>query len=254
MKIFNWFQSKKNGKQGTNQKKSVTVTNHMLHQPCREEFNDWPTELLAIGTFGNKSFNKDVGNLNHQPSCPDHLEKLTPEEVGQLQKELKLLLCDSTSPDPAKGSTKDLEKFFDCLQRLEVDKENNLKQSNSIVCGKRQEVQLENTNSGISKKTLSYLLEKAFSCRGRFTVPSPPLLRDPISQSKLEKLRLEKILRAIIHKKIFPQASSPRAAMKKKYLDNGNIVETDGEDEAFETVKHKNKWDNSDSDFIVLEI
>lgn len=162
----------------------------MLHQPIREEFSDWPIELLAIGTFGNNSLNKDVGNLNHQPY---HLEELTPEEVGELQKELKLLLCDSTSPDPAKGSTKDLEKFFDCLQSLEDDKENHLKQSNSIVCGKKQEVQLENTNSGISTKTLSYLLEKAFACRGRFTVPSPPLLRDPISQSKFEKLRLEKV-------------------------------------------------------------
>ncbi|XP_009801637.1 protein NEGATIVE GRAVITROPIC RESPONSE OF ROOTS isoform X2 [Nicotiana tabacum] len=253
MKIFNWFQSKNNGKKRIHKQKSVTVTNHTLHQPCREEFNDWPIELLAIGTFGNNSLNKDFGNLNHQPSCPDHLEKLTPEEVGQLQKELKLLLCDSTSPDSAKGSTKDLVKFFDCLQRLEDDKENHLKQRNSIVCGKKQEVQLENTNSGISKKTLSFLLEKAFACRGRFTVPSPPLLRDPISQSKFEKLRLEKILRAIIHKKIFPQASSPRA-VKKKYLDNGKIVETDSEDEAFETVKDGNKWDNSDSDFIVLEI
>nr|XP_016444856.1 PREDICTED: uncharacterized protein LOC107770107 isoform X1 [Nicotiana tabacum] len=190
MKIFNWFQSKKNGKQGTNKQKAVRVTNHMLHQPIREEFSDWPIELLAIGTFGNNSLNKDVGNLNHQPY---HLEELTPEEVGELQKELKLLLCDSTSPDPAKGSTKDLEKFFDCLQSLEDDKENHLKQSNSIVCGKKQEVQLENTNSGISTKTLSYLLEKAFACRGRFTVPSPPLLRDPISQSKFEKLRLEKV-------------------------------------------------------------
>lgn len=36
--------------------------------------------------------------------------------------------------------------------------------------------------------------------------------------------------------------------MKKKYLDNGNILEIDSEDEAFETVKDRNKWDNSDSD------
>ncbi|KAK4373106.1 hypothetical protein RND71_008490 [Anisodus tanguticus] len=262
MKIFNWFQSKINGKQGTNKQNSVTLTNRMLHQPCKEEFSDWPIELLAIGTFGNNNSLKDPGNLNHQPSQPDHLEELTPEKVGELHKEFKLLLCEqipTTSPDSAKGSMKDIEKFFDSLQNLEDDrkcsgnKENHLKQSYSVACGKGQEVQLENTSSGnIGKKSVSYFLKTAFLYRGGFTAPPPPLLRHPISRSKFEKLRLEKILRAILQKKIVPQASSPRATVKKKFLDKGNVVETDSEDEAFQT--DRNKWDKSDSEFIVLEI
>ncbi|XP_059318427.1 protein NEGATIVE GRAVITROPIC RESPONSE OF ROOTS-like [Lycium ferocissimum] len=230
----------------------------MLHQPCKEEFSDWPIELLAIGTFGNNQSLKDPGKLNHQSSHSDHLEELTPEEVGELHKEFKLLLCEqipSTSPDLSKGSTKDLEKFFDCLQNLEDDrkgsgnKESHLKHSYSVACGKGQEAQLENTTSGIiGKKSASYFLKKAFLYRGGLTAPPPPLLRDPISQSKFEKLRLEKILRAILHKKIVPQASSTRATMKKKYLDKRNVLETDGEDEEFESVKDRNKWDNSDSE------
>ncbi|MCD7450873.1 hypothetical protein HAX54_008847 [Datura stramonium] len=229
----------------------------MLHQSCKEEFSDWPNELLAIGTFGSL---KDCGNLN-QPTCrPD--QSLTAEEVGQLHKELKHLFPEeSTTPLSAKlGSKKDLEKFFDCLQNLVGDdhkvienKESIFKRGSSLVRGRAQEesVQLENTNSAISKKSLSYLLKKILFCSAGFTPPPPLPLRDPVlPQSKFEKSRMEKILRAILHKKIYPQAASPRATTtRKRYLDNGCVIESDSEDETFETVRDNgSKWDKSDSD------
>ncbi|XP_059282572.1 protein DEEPER ROOTING 1-like [Lycium ferocissimum] len=265
MKIFNWIQSKINGKQSTYKSNPVAITHHMLHQPCKEEFSDWPNELLAIGTFGNL---KDSSNLN-QPTCrPDHQpdQSLTPEEVGQLHKELKHLFQEESTPLSANGSKKDLEKFFNCLQNLVEDdqqvlenKESNFKRSNSLVRGRGQEsAQLENTNNGISKKSLSYLLKKTFFCSSGFTPPPPHPLRDPVlpQSSKFEKSRMEKILRAILQKKIYPQATSPRGTTtRKRYLDNRGVIESDSEDEAFETVKNNgSKWDKSDSDFIVLEI
>ncbi|KAJ8568962.1 hypothetical protein K7X08_032699 [Anisodus acutangulus] len=262
MKIFNWIQSKINGKQSTNKSNPVTVT----------QFSDWPNELLAIGTFGSL---KDSANLN-QPTCrPDHQpdqSSLTPEEVGQLHKELKHLFPEET-PLSAKGSKKDLEKFFDCLQNLLDDdhkanssdqqvlenKESIFKRSNSLVRGRGQEsAQLEDTNSGISKKSLSYLIKKTLFCSAGLAPPPPQYtLRDPVlPQSKFEKSRMEKILRAILHKKIYRQATSQRGTTtRKRYLDNRCVIESDTEDEAFETLKDNgSKWDKSDSDFIVLEI
>ncbi|KAJ8543359.1 hypothetical protein K7X08_005882 [Anisodus acutangulus] len=270
MKIFNWIQNKISGKQSTNKSNPVAVTHHMLHQSCKEEFNDWPNELLAIGTFGCL---KDSANLN-QPTCrPDH-QSLTPEEVGQLHKELKHLFPEESTPLSAKlGSKKDLEKFFDCFQNLVDDdhkaissdqhvletKESIFKRSNSLVRGRGQEsAQLENTNSGISKQSLSYLIKKTLFCSAGFTTPPPQYpLRDPVlPQSKFEKSRMEKILRALLHKKIYPQATSPTGTTtRNRYLDNRCVIESDSEDEAFETLKGEgSKWDKSDSDFIVLEI
>lgn len=255
MKIFNWIQSKINGKQSTYKSNPVGVTHHMLHQSCNEEFSDWPNELLAIGTFGSL---KDGGKLKQQD------QSLTAEEVGQLHKELKHLFPDEeSSPLSAKlGSKKDLDKFFGCLPNLVDDdhrvvenKDTIFERSNSLVQGKApQSAQLENTNNGISKKSLSYLLKKTLFCSAGFAAHTPHPLRDP--QSKFEKSRMEKILRAILHKKIYPQATSPRGTTRRKrYLHNTCVIESDSEDETFDsTVKDGSKWDKSDSDFIVLEI
>ncbi|KAM3301055.1 protein NEGATIVE GRAVITROPIC RESPONSE OF ROOTS-like [Capsicum chacoense] len=261
MKIFNWIQNKINGMQSTNKSNPVAVTNHTLHQSCKEEFSDWPNELLAIGTFGSL---KDGRNLNQSTCHPD--QSLTAEEVGQLHKELKHLFPEESTPLSAKlGSEKDLEKFFDCLQNMVDDdhrvlenKESTFKRCNSFVRGKGQEsAQLENTHSVISKKSLSYLLKKTLFCSAGFAAPPPHPLRDPaLPQAKFEKSRMEKILRAILHKKIYPQATSPRGTTtRKRYLDNRCVIERDIEDEAFESiVKDGSKWDKSNSDFIVLEI
>ncbi|KAL3332440.1 hypothetical protein AABB24_032820 [Solanum stoloniferum] len=260
MKIFSWIQSKINGKQSTYKSNPVAVTHHMMHQSCKEEFSDWPNELLAIGTFGSW---KNDGNLKQQD------QSLTVEEVGQLHSELKHLFPDHEESNPLSakiGSKKDLDKFFDCLQNLVDDdhrvienKESIFKRSNSTlirVRSQEQSSQLENmTNSGISKKSLSHLLKKTLFCSAGFAAP----LRDPVlPQTKIEKLRMEKILRAILHKKIYPQASSPRGTTtRKRYIDNICMIESDSDqdDEAFDTtVKNGSKWDKSDSDFIVLEI
>ncbi|XP_010323988.1 protein DEEPER ROOTING 1-like isoform X1 [Solanum lycopersicum] len=256
MKIFSWIQTKFNGKQTTCKSNPVAVTHHMLHQ----EFSDWPNELLAIGTFGSL---KNDGKLKQQD------QSLTVEEVGQLHKELKHLFPDHEESNKI-GSNKDLDKFFDCLQNLVDDddhrvienKENIFKRSNSTLVHVRSQEQsskLDNmTNTGISKKSLSYLLKKTLFCSAGFAAP----LRDNplLPHSKIQKSRMEKILRAILHKKIYPQANSPRgngSTTRKRYIDNTCVIEsdTDQDDEAFDTtVKNGSKWDKSDSDFIVLEI
>ncbi|CAN4109998.1 unnamed protein product [Withania somnifera] len=257
MKIFNWIQSKINGKQSTYKSNRVAVSHQTLHQPYKEEFSDWPNELLAIGTFGSL---KDGGKLNQ----PDH--NLRAEEVGQLHKELKNLFPEEGTPFSAKlGSEKDLEKFFDCLQTLVDDdhrvlenEESIFKRCNSLVRGRGLEsAQLESTNSGISKKSLSYLLKKTLFCRAGFAAPPSHLLRDPVlAQYKFEKSRMEKILRAILHQRIYPQATNPGGTTtKNRYLDNKCMTESDSKDEAFATTeKDGSKWDKSDSDFIVLEM
>ncbi|XP_049414021.1 protein DEEPER ROOTING 1-like [Solanum stenotomum] len=255
MKIFSWIQTKINGKQSSYKSNPVAVRHHMLHQSCKEEFSDWPNELLAIGTFGSW---KNDGNLKQQTD-----QSLTVEEVGQLHKELKHLFPDRE--ESKIGSKKDLDKFFDCLQNLvdddhrviENNKENIFERSNSTlvhVSSQEQSSQLEN----ISKKSLSYLLKKTLFCSAGFTAAP---LRDPVlPQSKIQKSRMEKILRAILHKKIYPQASSPRGTTtRKRYIDNICMIENDSDqdNEAFDSstvLKNGSKWDKSDSDFIVLEI
>ncbi|KAK9274878.1 hypothetical protein L1049_022132 [Liquidambar formosana] len=231
--FLNWMQSKLNGKQGIKKASTISANHHMLQEPRKEEFSDWPQGLLAIGTFGNNDLKEDPERHNLQgnsSSSQDHLQDLTPEEVVKLQKELKLLLHKQNEySSTAESATHNLplDKFLNCPSSLEVDRTN----SDAFADDFEQQ---------------RWSSPKMFVCRSGFA-PAPSL-RDPLPES-----RMEKILRAILHKKIYPQTSSPTVS-KRKCLENGHMPKSESEDEMNERANDGSKWVKTDSEYIVLEI
>ncbi|KAI3982475.1 hypothetical protein MKX01_006606 [Papaver californicum] len=289
MKIFGWMQSKLNGKQIIATKKTNQYQN--LHEPRKDEFSDWPNALLAIGTFGTKDSLKRENEIMVHDTQEDEREEeitsssledqldFTPEEVGKLQKELTKLLSrkpvTQTESQRRNGiSTLPLDKFLNCPSSLEVDRticselsvaaDDNkdviadLRRSIGVVLGSKcKDVCFDGNNNGaIKKKSISFLLKKMFVCSSGFA-PAAPSLRD---QMQLPESRMEKLLRAILNKKIH-QRSSNSATSTKKYIENNNSrhissnIQMELENQLEETESHgSSKWDKTDSEFIVLEI
>lgn len=244
---------------------------HILQEPSKEEFSDWPHGLLAIGTFGTKEEPERCNLQGSEASCPDHLHYITPEEVGELQKELKLILdkhlVESSSKNELETHNLQLESIFNSSSRLEIDrnagdkvsddilkKDGPLQCSNSAVLSRRGKDSgtPDSTNNVIGKKSLSFLLQKMFLSRIEFA-PAPSL-RDSLPESRLEKSRMKKMFRAVLNKKIFPQSCSPKATTAKICLHNKQYCTTDSDDEMFEEANNGSKWVKTDSEFIVLEI
>ncbi|XP_059637115.1 protein DEEPER ROOTING 1-like [Cornus florida] len=250
MKILSWMQRRLDGKHGTRKPKSISSANHhMLQQPPKEEFSDWPDGLLAIGTFGHDGLKEDPHSSinNIVQGTLSSSQDITPEEVGELEKELNLLLNKQVSGGCSWAVELDIHNLPGD-DRTNSDtvcahKNGNLQQSISDVLNRGNDNRLDHTNSAISKKSLSFLLKKVFLCPSGF--PPARSLRDPIPQS-----RMEKIMRTILHKKIYPQSSTT-----KKYLENRKMPEsTDCRDEMLDKQNVGSKWVKTDSEFIVLEI
>lgn len=235
--------------------------------PPKEEFSDWPHGLLAIGTFGNNVL-KGKAQPQKSPEYPSSSEdavNFTPEEVGELQKELTKLL----SRKPISNLEKEiaelpLDKFLNCPSSLEVDRRNcdrpvvdckehrssstdaDIERRISVILGKCKEVCPENGKKGIGKRFLSFLLKKMFICSSGF---SPvPGLRDPLPPSTMEKL-----LRTMLHKKLHTRNSSQESSAKK-YIEEAQMRSSREEDEAQEKANDGCKWVKTDSEYIVLEI
>ncbi|GAA0159136.1 hypothetical protein LIER_15987 [Lithospermum erythrorhizon] len=243
--MFSWVQSKLRGKQETTKTSSGSTTSFIRPSTCGEEFSDWPNELLAIGTFGNINTPKqcDISTLQHSPSAV-----ITTENDDIVE--------ESSEESNIKEWTTCLENLHDHnfskndCRRLE---------SMSLVEGRGQNnisLETNNNNSSIQKKSISYLFKKAFACSGGFS-PKPSVFIDPLfprdsllfHETKFDTSRLEKIFRVILHKKVYPQGSSPRAALKK-YLDSKDKKETESDDESDDG----GKWVKTDAEYIVLEI
>ncbi|GAB2267525.1 hypothetical protein Dimus_002505 [Dionaea muscipula] len=103
------------------------------------------------------------------------------------------------------------------------------------------------------KKSLSFLLEKAFAWRSGFA-PGPGF-RDPLSYPES---RMDKILRAIISKKIHPQNSCHTMSRKKRLVGRCiSRLKNDGGDDNSDDLHEGNngsKWVKTDTEYIVLEI
>jgi hypothetical protein len=148
--------------------------------------------LLAIGTLGNKNL-KDHHpersiNLEGNPSSSqdDHLQEFTSEELGKLQNELNLLLHCSVESEATNHHQ--LDKSLD---RESNSKDSSIQRSTSnIVLNStgKDDVCLENTKGGIGKKSLSFVLKKMFVCRSG--LPPAPSLRDPLTESRMEKVNM----------------------------------------------------------------
>ncbi|KAL7180509.1 hypothetical protein ACSBR1_043667 [Camellia fascicularis] len=280
MKFFSWVQNKINGGQGNRKTNSVSATNHRKQEPPKEEFSDWPQGLLAIGTFGNQNppkQNPETSHQNHQiPSSPENdLSDFTPEEVGQLQKELTKLLRRKPKIEVENNSDLPLDRFLNCPSSLEVDRristticantdgrdqyqyqdrdhnDDDIDRTIRVIIDRCKDVCMERNKKAIGKKSISFLLKKMFVCRSGFA-PAPSL-RDTLQESRMEKL-----LRTMLTKKMYPQNTS-RASSMKKYLQDGQSSKTNNntnkeEEETHDKANDRSKWVKTDSEYIVLEI
>ncbi|KAK3022146.1 hypothetical protein RJ639_045285, partial [Escallonia herrerae] len=236
-------------------------------EPRKEEFSDWPHGLLTIGTFGNNDLkeNPESQNLDDEQPCSPDLADFTPEEVGKLQKELTKLLSRKPAAAPkVEGDIADLplDKFLNCPSSLEVDRrlsntlcsdsdykdEDEIDRTIRAILGRCKDVCMENNRKSIGKKSVSFLLKKMFVCSSGFA-PAPSL-RDTLQESRMEKL-----LRAMLSKKIYPRNSS-RASSTRRYLEDRQKRQTQKgkEEERDEKANNGCKWVKTDSEYIVLEI
>lgn len=174
-----------------------------MKQEPREEFNDWPHGLLAIGTFGNNDLkeNPEIQNTQENPSASEEEEVLdfTPEEVGKLQKELTKLLSRKSNKEKETADLP-LDRFLNCPSSLEVDRrisnalctdsfrsDEDIDRTISVILGRCKEMCAENKKKAIGKKSISFLLKKMFVCGSGFA-PAPSL-RDTFQESRMEKVR-----------------------------------------------------------------
>ncbi|XP_023734862.2 protein DEEPER ROOTING 1 [Lactuca sativa] len=261
MKFISWMQSKINGGQGY---KNTNTPHHTKHEPQKEEFSDWPQGLLTIGTFGNNDLpieNEEIQETRDTEtiSSPD-LSEFTPEEIGKLQNELTKLLSKKPAANTQEAIDLPLDRFLNCPSSLEVDrrlsltvndhdennKEEDIDRTIRVILGRCKDICMNNTSKkAIGKKSISFIFKKMFACSSGF--PAIPSLRDPLPESKMEKL-----LRAMLKNKINPQNSS-QSSSRTKFIEGKRqprkVKVTENENE-----KDGSKWVKTDSEFIVLEI
>ncbi|XP_027353079.1 uncharacterized protein LOC113863634 [Abrus precatorius] len=259
------MQNKIGGKQDSKKSNTYTTT-YGAKQEGREEFSDWPQGLLAIGTFGNNKEIKEKAEKHiskEDPSSSEEIADFTPEEIGKLQKELTKLLRQKPNVEKEIAELP-LDRFLNCPSSLEVDRrisdalctdseekeeDEDIEKTLSVILSKFKEICADNSKKAIGKKSISFLLKKMFVCRSGFT-PSPSL-RDTL---QLQESRMEKLLRTILHKKIYSQHKhSSRALSLKKRLEDRKMQKEDEAEERPETDDGC-KWVKTDSEYIVLEI
>ncbi|KAK7349312.1 hypothetical protein VNO77_06583 [Canavalia gladiata] len=257
MKFLSWMQNKLGAKQDHRKPNTHTITTYHTQQEPREEFSDWPHGLLAIGTFGNKTeIQENIENqdIQEDPSSSEEIADFSPEEIGKLQKELTKLL--RRKPNVEKEiSELPLDRFLNCPSSLEVDrrisnalcsesddKEEDIEKTLSVILDKCKDICADNRKKAIGKKSISFLLKKIFVCRSGFAPTPTPTLRDTLQESRMEKL-----LRTILHKKIYTQNPS-RASMMKKCIEDRKMTRKRNEDESEERTDDGCKWVKTDSE------
>ncbi|KAI3410857.1 uncharacterized protein J3R85_018374, partial [Psidium guajava] len=222
---------------------------HTPREPRKEEFGDWPNGLLTIGTFGNHDLSKDQEMQDQQDhtatstSQDQSPQDLTIEQMRKLQQELNSFL--NTQPQ---------QEIAELISHKPDTRDDNFQETNGAVIsrksGKDDVVSDGAKRNGFGKRSLSLLMKKMFTCKSGFdlefsTVPS---FRDPLPET-----RMEKILRAILHKKVYPQSSS-QALSAKRCLEQKPMPKSSSNQEQANEEAAKSKWDRTDSEYIVLEI
>ncbi|XP_024177749.1 protein DEEPER ROOTING 1 [Rosa chinensis] len=215
---------------------------HKVQKPPKEDqpISEWPHGLLTIGTLGSNHESKEDLHAwaNPPPSPREPLHDFTPAEATHIQNELNSFVNEHF--DQSSSSAAELGKFLNRQSSLKLTERTNnsnaadsdepkehfnsrFQRSASVVLSRGKDVNcLENTNTAIGKKSLTFLLKKMFVCSSGFAAPvAAPALRDLIPESRMEKL-----LRAILQKKIYPQPSSNSTVSKKKYLENRHITKS----------------------------
>ena len=185
----------------------------MRHEPCKQEFSDWPQALLAIGTFGTNNVKEDSyrtkPTAEDPPSFQDCAQEFTVEDVGNLQNELSTYfrgpeesnLAAEQEENPTDLINKPLNSEHSSLEEHE-GKENetfsdgsNINRvsffpSSSLMYSKGRDRCLDNSKSAVGKKSLYFLLKKMFVWRSGFQ-PTPNFIQDPLisTESRMEKVK-----------------------------------------------------------------
>ncbi|XP_024023992.1 uncharacterized protein LOC21384403, partial [Morus notabilis] len=255
MKIFGWMQSKL--KNGRHDESSQKPNSKPVNQPGKEEVNEWLYGLLKIGTFGKNDLKEELQEVNlqgnSQSPSEDHDQDRVSDEVGNLRDELNSLLHKQDDQESASAteleqvllhrqSSLETERFAgndtQCCNESS-NKSGSLRRRTSLVLSRGKQVSMDNAKNAIGKKSFSFLLKKVFVCGSGF--PFGPSPKAPIPESIMEM-----ILRAMLHKKIYPQSSSPSLSAKK-YLENGHIPKSK-EDDITEKADKGSKWVKTDSE------
>lgn len=149
----------------------------------KEEFSHLPEALLAIGTFGTYALKevKQQSLASNNKIGEQDLSDFTSEEVTTLVKELENIGLERGN------STQD--QFLDCSTSFTDPDYKNVSTESEIVLSKGREL-LDDTNIVLKKRSISFLIKNLFTCRGGFTPVPAPELRDPFSQSRMEKVCL----------------------------------------------------------------
>ncbi|KAF8033995.1 hypothetical protein BT93_C0310 [Corymbia citriodora subsp. variegata] len=275
MKLFIWVQRRLSGGKKPTSNAISPDCFHTSQEPCKEEFSDWPNGLLTIGTFGNVDLNKDQARQNQQdhppfPSQDQSPQDLTIEEVWKLQQELNSFL--HTQPQQRNPSSEvtgnsgssglyratscplsseiitDVREIAELITHEPNTKDDNFQETNRAVVsrksGKDTAVLDGAKRNGIGKRSLSLLAKKMFACKSGFDheLSPVPSLKDPLPET-----RMEKILKAILHKKIYPQSSS-QALSAKRCLEQRPMPNSSSNQEQANEETAKSKWDRTDSE------
>uniref|UniRef100_A0A0E0QRY2 Uncharacterized protein n=1 Tax=Oryza rufipogon TaxID=4529 RepID=A0A0E0QRY2_ORYRU len=213
LQIFSWVANKISGKQEANRFPANSSAPYRANvSDCRkDEFSDWPQSLLAIGTFGNKQIEEvaQVENSSDNVQSVQDTVKFTEEEVDKIRKEFETLLAIKDQAEAQRSHDDDqvgLQKRADG-----EDNEKHIRQLiNKRIIVSKSKNSLGKKGNTLKPRSVASLL-KLFMCKGGFTsvVPEP---RNTFPQSRMEKL-----LKAILQKKIHPQNSSTLVA--KRHLD-----------------------------------
>ncbi|KAJ4760221.1 hypothetical protein LUZ62_070596 [Rhynchospora pubera] len=242
--IFNWMFNKPHGRQEASRRghSSPSLACHMsIPSSPEEEFIEWPESLLSIGTFGTNT-SKEVKNGFTSDN------KIVEQDLSDHTYEVATLLKELEKMGLERGNLAEYQ-FMDCSTSLtdpNCEDYENIFNKHKIVLSKGRDLS-NNTESALKKRSISFLLKKVFACRGGFAPVPAPGLRDPFSQPRMEKL-----LKSILRKKIYPQNTAPMPTkyLQKKYHEKLSIEQTTTQEKGDDGEK----WVKTDSDFIVLEI
>ncbi|KAK1577662.1 hypothetical protein Q3G72_023646 [Acer saccharum] len=283
--LFSWMQNKLNGKQA-DKKPNAVPPSYSTKQEPREEFNDWPHGLLAIGTFGNNDQIKEGNNSKNQEiqniiqeedqetsSSMVDLQDFTPEEIGKFEKELTKLL--RRKPINISNSEKDqlkeniangnlpLDRFLNCPSSLEVDR----RISNALLSSSddHDHVDHEDLKDDDIDRTISVILGRCKDIRAsdnskklaigrksisfllkKMFVCSSGFAPQPSLRDSLQESRMERFLRIMLHKKINSQNATRGQSMKRYLEDSKQIISKKGINEDEQQEKNNKNSSNND--------
>uniref|UniRef100_A0A804L5U2 Uncharacterized protein n=1 Tax=Musa acuminata subsp. malaccensis TaxID=214687 RepID=A0A804L5U2_MUSAM len=227
MRILSWVQNKFNSSQERKRFDAGSSSTSRASIPdVRKELGNCLHTLLAIGTLGDAHTKEDP--QRHDDPYLDTSEDLpcfTIEEAKELHKELAKLLTrklKSSAHGSEIANDDRANRFLGRSLRPEADKATSflLENSEDVNCGDlspdtriilhKLEDALSCNYTAIKKESLSFLLKKRFVCGRGFAQQTRSFKGGLIAEPSVEK-----ILKAILTKKIYPQSSAP-TLMKKR--------------------------------------